>query len=212
MPGAVSEERHFLAASGHSLQEMESAPHGATPPRLDRLELVPNHVELRVHDGNITKRPVSHFLDFVVNGESLIDLLVGGGDYVTNLNRAWVPAVVPTHVEVLLGRQPDEDLPAGRIPLLVCAVDGDVACGAITAGLSMERETVTWTDLRWEGGIGETSDVGGLRQSMTFDRRPYEQGLLAAAVRVSELPYDEAEHSLRRFLWPWQWGWRLPRD
>lgn len=191
---------------------MASNPGDASTTRWDRLDLIPELVELRILDGNITKRPVSHFLDFVVNGKSLIGLLRGGGNYVTNLNRAWVPEVVPGHVAVLLGRQADPELDPGRIPLVVCAMDGDIACGAVTAALSVTAEAVTWTDLRWEDGSQELETPEGLPETMTFDRHQYEQELERAVVRVNALPHDEKEHTLRRFLWPWQWGWRLPKD
>jgi hypothetical protein len=189
---------------------MAADPGGETAARLDRLELLPYQVELRVVDGNITKHPVSQFLDFVVNGQSLIDALQGAGDYVTNLNRAWVPEVVPEHVAVLCGRAQDPELNPGRIPLLVCAYDGDIGCGAVTAALTVEPHTVSWTDLRWEDGYREPNGVDGLPAAMTFDRHEYEQALEKAVSRVSELPYDVAARPLRRFLWPWQWGWRRP--
>jgi hypothetical protein len=178
---------------------------------LDRLELVPDQVELRIYDGNITRRPVSHFLDLVVNGQSLIPLLKGGGNYVTNLNRAWVPAVIPKHVAVMLGRQQEPDLEPGRVPLIVCAMDGDIGCGAVTAALSITPETASWSDFRWENGTGQFDVPEGLPDVLTFDRRQYEQEFEQAVSRVSELPYDKAEHTRRGFLWPWQWGWRLPR-
>jgi hypothetical protein len=179
---------------------------------LDRLELVPDQVELLMHDGNITRRPVSHFLDFVVNGKSLIRLLKGGGNYVTNLNRVWVPAVIPKHVAVMLGQEQDPDLEPGRVPLMVCAMDGDIGCGAVTAALSLTPATVTWSDFRWEDGSEPFDVPDGLPDPVTFERRQYEQEFAQAAARVSELPYDEAEDSRRGFLWPWQWGWRPPRD
>ena len=191
---------------------MEADTSDGSTARRDRLELISGHVELLIYEGNITRRPVSHFLDFVINGQSLIGLLRGGGDYVTNLNRAWVPDVVPVHVAVLLGRQPDPELDPGRVPLIVCAVDGDIACGAVTAALSVAADTVTWSDFRWEDGYRALEAPEGLPDAVTFDRREYELGLQRAVVRVSELPHDETEHRLRRFLWPWHWGWRLPRD
>ena len=178
---------------------------------LDRLELVPDEVELRMQDGNITRRPVSHFLDLVVNGQSLIRLLNGEGNYVTNLNRAWVSAVIPEHVAVMLGRQQDPELGPGRVALIVCAMDGDIGCGAVTASLSLTPETVSWSDFRWEDGREQFEVPEGLPDVLTFKRRQYEQQFEQAVGRVSELPYDKAEHTPRGLLWLWQWGWRLPR-
>jgi hypothetical protein len=27
---------------------------------------------------------------------------------------------------------------------------------------------------------------------------------------LQAMPYDELAHRGKRFLWPWEWGWRLP--
>ena len=81
-------------------------------------------------DGNITRHPETHFLDFVVDGRSIREMVDGGPGHVTELCRPWLHAV-PDSVDRLLGR------------------------------------------------LG--------------------------------MPYDELEHQGRRFLWPWQWGWRMPK-
>ena len=33
-----------------------------------------------------------------------------------------------------------------------------------------------------------------------------------AEKRVAAFPFDELAHEGRTLLWPWQWGWRLPKD
>ena len=35
--------------------------------------------------------------------------------------------------------------------------------------------------------------------------------LTSAYERIAAMPYDELDHRGRRFLWPWQWGWRMPK-
>lgn len=190
---------------------MEEQPDARGLRALDRLELVPSAVELQMQDGNVTRRPVSHFLDLVVNGRSLVLLVNGEGTYVTNLNRAWVSEVIPEHVAVMLGRQQDPELGWGRVPLVVCAVDGDIGCGAVTASLSLTPETVSWSDFRWEDGREQFEVPEGLPDVLTFERRQYEQQFEQAVGRVGELPYDKVEHTPRGLLWPWQWGWRLPK-
>jgi len=44
------------------------------------------------------------------------------------------------------------------------------------------------------------------------NRRPtdFERVFSSAPERLSGMPYDELAHRGRGFLWPWQWGWRLP--
>lgn len=96
-------------------------------PDLDYLTLRPAEVRLQIIDGNRTRRPVSHFLDFVVNGQSLLALTDTGGSRVTTLNRPWLP-VVSEAVDILLGRREQQDLAPGRVVLLVCALRGDLGC------------------------------------------------------------------------------------
>lgn len=181
-----------------------------TTPTRHELQLVPRSGQHSWLDGDVTRRPVSHFLDLVVDGRSLLDLAKGSGNLVTELNRPWLQAV-PEAVAVLRGQQPHADLEPGRIALLVCIIDGDLGCGAVTAALQVSAETVTWSDFQWENGYEEPDAAPGMPESFTFDRRQYEQVLDQAVVLAEALPYDELEHRGRRFLWPWQWGWRLPR-
>jgi hypothetical protein len=179
---------------------------------LAELRLVPAVVTGSLIDGNVTRRPESHFLDLVVNGQSLRSITATPGpELVTELNRPWLH-VVPEAVDKLLGRRPSEDLDPGRVPLLLCHVDGDLACGALTAALRVGDAEVSWSDFRWEDGIYEPRTVEQLDQPITFDRSQYEAAFVDAHGRVDGFPYDELAPHGRRFLWPWQWGWKLPRD
>lgn len=176
------------------------------------LRLVPAVVTGSLIDGNITRRPESHFLDLVVNGQSLRSITsTSGPELVTELNRPWLH-VVPEALDRLLGRRPSEDLDPGRIPLLLCHVDGDLACGALTASLRVADAEVSWSDFRWEDGIYDPRPVEQLDQPITFDRGQYEAAFVDACARVAGFPYDELAHHGRQFRWPWQWGWKLPRD
>ena len=181
-------------------------------PESAELRLVPAVVTRRLIDGNITRHPESHFLDLVVDGQSLrTTTATPGPELVTELNRPWLH-VVPEAVDRLLGRRPSEDLDTGRVPLLLCHVDGDLVCGALTAALRVGDTEVTWSDFRWEDLINPPRPVEQLDQPITFDRGQYESAFADAHDRVAGFPYDELAHHGRRFLWPWQWGWRLPRD
>lgn len=44
---------------------------------------------------------------------------------------------------------------------------------------------------------------------MVFDRAQYEHALAEAVPRVDDLPFDVTEFRGKRFLWPWEWGWRV---
>jgi len=53
--------------------------------------------------------------------------------------------------------------------------------------------------------------VEHLTKPLSFDRALYQNAFADAFERLASFPYDDMAHRGRRFLWPWQWGWRLPR-
>jgi hypothetical protein len=161
-----------------------------------------------VMDGDVARHPASHFLDFVIDGRSLLQHLPDSGDLVTGLNRPWLSSV-PDTIDELTGRRATPGLAAGRVALLVCGVCGDLDCGAVTASLRMDDDAVTWTDVLWDDAYSESSAVAEVPSAMTFNRSEYEAVLRKAYEEVAELPYDELDFRVRKFLWPWQWGWRL---
>jgi len=181
------------------------------PSELATLRLEPAVATFTFQDGNIGRHPESHFLDLLVDDRSL-RLMVGepAQDLVTELNRPWLPEVQEA-VDRLLGRRPAEFVARGRVALLVCPVDGDIGCGQLTTALDVGAAEVTWSDFLWEGN-SDASPVEHLTQPLHFDRAQYQAAFADAFERVAGFPYDEMAHRGRRFLWPWQWGWRLPRD
>ena len=180
---------------------------------MDEFGLRPASITRSWEDGNITRHPQSHYLDFVVNGRGLSEMEWEGlyEQHVTSLNRAWLGEVL-VEVDRLLGRASDPDLDVGRCMILLCPIDGDLGCGAVTARVSMDEDTVRWSDWALENGFEPRTPIEGFGRSLTFDRESYERTLLGAYGKVATLPYDELAHRGRRFLWPWQWGWRLPAD
>ncbi len=90
--------------------------------------------------------------------------------------------------------------------LLVCRVDGDIACGALTADLQLSETHVAWTDWPWESYQGART-VENVSEPLLFDRTTYEAQLSAALAMVQAMPYDELADPGKRFLWPWEWGW-----
>lgn len=162
------------------------------------------------YDGKYTRRPVSHYLDFVIDGVPLRQRVPEAAGLVTDLNRAWLPQAVDEAVEILLGQRPHPSLGSGRVAVLVCGVCGDLGCGALTCTLHVGGAMVRWSDWRWCYGTGESPSRTELPM-FCFDRRSYGAGLRAAPDRIRHLPYDDLEHGGKRFLWPWQWGWRSPR-
>ncbi|MFC6006954.1 hypothetical protein ACFQDO_07405 [Angustibacter luteus] len=163
------------------------------------------------HDGNVTRYPESHFLDIVVDGRALSDSLPGSRGLVTPLNRAWLPGVERA-IDELLGVRPADGLDIGRIFLFVCGACGDLACGAVTARLQVGTELTTWSQFAWENGYEPPEPIENAPASLAFETAQYEDALAGAIGRLRLLPYDELAHHGRRFLWPWQWGWRLPKN
>jgi hypothetical protein len=174
------------------------------------LTLQPAVLRREFVDGNIVRLPESHYLDLVLDGRSLRDRLTDRADMVTPLNRAWLPTV-PDAIGELLGRRPTEGLQEGRTSLFVCGSCGDLPCGAITVALQLGPDTVTWSEFQWENGYEPATRIDGAPESLTFDRQQYTAAIKNASSRIAEFPYDESERYGRRFLWPWQWGWRLPK-
>jgi hypothetical protein len=158
-------------------------------------------------DGKYHRTFEHHFLDLMIDRRSLRDL-VGEPDMVTALSRPWLKEV-PTEVDRLLGLGQTEGLSSGRVALLLCAVDGDIACGALTARLQLSEAHVAWTDWLWESYQGALP-VEQLCEPLVFNRALYEAQLHGALAALQAMPYDELAHRGKRFLWPWEWGWRLP--
>lgn len=190
-----------------------------TQPAVLRLEpAVTSHEFI---DGNVTRHPEQHFLDFVINGHSLRESIDGADGIVTPLCRAWVPASVAETVASLLRTTEGSGQAGERVELLVCAVCGDVGCGAVTARVTVTPSVVTWSEFLWQDEVADGGTPGadsdgeanlvGLPPVLVFAHNQYTAAFDAAQERVAAFPYDELSHRGRRFLWPWQWGWRTPK-
>jgi hypothetical protein len=177
--------------------------------RLALVEVVYGYAML---DGKYLRRPESHFLDLVVDGTSVRDRVADSTDLVTVLNRAWLPSAAEA-IEVLQGLQPHPQLDPDRVALLVCGVCGDLDCGALTVRLDVTASEVRWSDWRWMDHQGERDaelPSGERIEPLVFDGPAYQACLEESVDRLVDMPYDELAHTGKRFLWPWEWGWRLP--
>jgi hypothetical protein len=90
--------------------------------------------KLRPVGGMSTER---RYLDFVVNGTSLYDLLELG-DQVSALG-SWPPDFERGHIQQLLSAP-------GRAALYVCAGCSGLDCGALTVYIERKREGFVWRD------------------------------------------------------------------
>ncbi len=76
----------------------------------------------------------------------------------------------------------------------------------------MQDDTITWSDFAWDNGCEPTDPISEAPNSVTFRRTNYAAELMTAEKRVAAFPFDQLAHEGRKFLWPWQWGWRFPTD
>lgn len=162
-------------------------------------------------DGNILRQRQSYYLDFDIDGRPLRDWIDNTDDVITSLNRPWLSTLEQSIAE-LTGRCPDPDLPPGRLAVLRCAECGDIGCGAVTARLDLTEDAVTWSDFAWETDIEDDEHLPACPGvSFVFDRNSYVTTIESARHLVGSFPYEPLAHHGRSFLWPWQWGWRLPK-
>lgn len=175
----------------------------------NRLSLVPREASRVSVVGSREVRTTVPFLDFVIDDVPLRTMAQGAGhgsDYVTPLCRAWVTSEVAKAVDLLRRGTSDQ---RERADMLVCVVCGDRDCGAVLTDVSVGEELVTWSNWRWTDYETPGETITQL-PVFRFERREYQDLLATAPATLSGLPYDESADR-PRLLWPWQWGWRLPR-
>ena len=115
--------------------------------------------------------------DFLVDGHSLADLVgAAARDLVGRLDRDH-PDRNARSVRVLT-RDAAPDLGDDRVMLYVCPECGDLGCGAITAALRAEADTITWSEFKHENDYDDSMttsirDVG----PFTFAAEAYRREL-----------------------------------
>jgi hypothetical protein len=114
------------------------------------------------------------FLDFVVDGRSLYDLLVSRGfDSIPCLG--WGPLDSQKAAVERLLRRKEPDFPNERTSLFVCAECGDLDCGAVSVMVERAGDEIVWRDFAFENTYDSElqrdrlEDVGPFR----FNGREY---------------------------------------
>ena len=96
-------------------------------------------------------------------------------------------------VRRLLGEVPP-DFADGRVALLLCPIDNDLDCGAISTRVVRGADTVEWRDVGWqvtyEPFVPELDEFGPL-PSFRFDRAQYEGLLRDLLSRYRAMPVDQ---------------------
>lgn len=149
------------------------------------------------------------FLDFLVDGESPIEGVLGKGSdrSPTRLQPEWERFSLDEQISRLLGLVAPE-YEDGRAAMYICRC-GDLDCFGIGARIKREAGTITWSDWAWKDGFKLTDPIEELG-TYTFTLSEYEEALAGAARMLEAVPSWEPPK--QKMLWPWQWGWRLPKE
>jgi hypothetical protein len=136
------------------------------------------------------------YLEWTIDGVPLREVVAWPNgwiaDDVTPINNANADrAYEADYVRAILGEPVLRDwtlMPDGRVPLLVCPLDFDLDCGALTAQLRRDHGRVVWGDIAWQHA-DHPLDLPGQEISvisLEFDAAQYDgivRPLLDAALR-----------------------------
>jgi len=90
------------------------------------------------------------FCDFVIDGQSLADILTTTGFVLISVLWIDAPENLCRAATQRLLRLQDTDCPNDRRTLYVCSESGDIGCGAITVLVESAAETFTWKEFSYE--------------------------------------------------------------
>ena len=123
------------------------------------------------------------FLDFVVDGQSLSELL---GDHISCLG--WLDAEQNAEAVGRLLLKESPDLPNNRNTLYICPECGDIGCGAVSLVVEWVGDNVVWRDFGYENNYEEIVHTEGFEEvgPFTFDRAEYEEAIRQALVQGVE--------------------------
>lgn len=103
------------------------------------------------------------FLDFVVDSQSLYDLVGHQFDKVSCLAQWPNAEEIQKALNRLLLREP-ADFPNNRRALYVCGECGGLDCGAVSIVIEEHENTITWRDFgyenSWEDNLEKFEDIG----------------------------------------------------
>src|SRR5271163_5354310 len=112
------------------------------------LELAPaTRVGVKYPDG--CSKSERHFLDFVIDGQSLWRKIGKPIDSVSVICYEYVRDETIKAVNRLLLSE-DAVIPDDRRSLFICSECGDVGCGAITALVVREGHSIVWKDFGYQ--------------------------------------------------------------
>ena len=137
---------------------------------------------------NGTYKSERHFLDFVVDGQSLWETVGKRRDSVSVLCREFALDESIRAVNRLLLTE-RSDCPHDRRSLFICGECGDLGCGAITLVVVREGDAIVWKDFGFENNYEENIDLNEYKGvgPFVFDAVSYESALLQAIESLKAL-------------------------
>jgi len=122
-----------------------------------------------------------HFLDFVIDGESLWEKVGKPLDAVSVICFEFFREETIDAVNRLLLTE-KAIIPRERRALFICSECGDIGCGAVTAFIVRDGQSVVWRDFGYENDYEEEMRLDKYKQvgPYIFDWKEYESALLQA--------------------------------
>src|SRR5215467_6164402 len=142
------------------------------------LELVPaTRIGVKYPGGTFTSE--RHFLDFVVDGESLWEKVGKPRDSVSVICFEYSHEETVKAINRLLLTE-TAIIPADRRPLYICSECGDIGCGAVTAFIVKQGDSIVWKDFGFENDYEENTRLSDYKQTgpYIFEWKQYERTLL----------------------------------
>jgi len=137
---------------------------------------------------NRTYKSERHFLDFIIDGQSLWERCGKSRDAVSVLCVEFEFDETTKSVDRLLLRE-YSDLPSDRHKLFICAECGEIGCGAVTLRVEKNGATVAWKDFGYENNYEEGIHLDDYRHigPFVFDADQYQNQLLLGIEEIKRL-------------------------
>jgi hypothetical protein len=125
------------------------------------------------------------YLDFVVDGQSLYELIGSCFDTVSCL-ALWSSAEERMKVLKRLLLREEADFLNNRIALYVCGECGGLDCGAVSLVIEEQEQTMVWREFGyengWEEGVEFFEEIG----PFMFSKQQYQETLEQARVTLQD--------------------------
>jgi len=151
------------------------------------LKLVPS-TRIGVEYAGGASKSERHFLDFVINGQSLWEKVGRPRDLVSVICYEYSREETIKAVNRLLLTE-KAVIPADRRSLFICSECGDIGCGAVTAMVVRDGQEIAWKDFGYENDYEEKVLLDDYKQvgPYTFDFAEYETILFEAIESLKAL-------------------------